>query len=136
LAQAALKIIKRAGYSNAGTVEFILDDDRHFYFLEVNTRLQVEHPLPKCESVLISSGSRSGLAHGQPLSVGQEDIHFRGHAIECRFTRRILRTSIFHPADRSSPQPTGRPLDSGRIEGLRETIDPLDGKYSFSGSSA
>jgi len=76
LAQAALKIIKRAGYSNAGTVEFILDDDRHFYFLEVNTRLQVEHPVTEMRVGLDIVWSRSGFAHGQPLSVGRKTFIF------------------------------------------------------------
>ena len=84
LTQAALKIVKRAGYSNAGTVEFILDEDRHFYFLEVNTRLQVEHPVTEMRVGLDIVWEQITLAHGQPLSVSQDGIHFRGHAIECR----------------------------------------------------
>ena len=84
LTQAALKIIERAGYSNAGTVEFILDEDGRFYFLEVNTRLQVEHPVTEMRVGLDIVWEQIRLAHGQPLSVRQEDIHFSGHAIECR----------------------------------------------------
>jgi acetyl-CoA carboxylase biotin carboxylase subunit len=84
LAQAALKLVKKAGYSNAGTVEFILDEARRFYFLEVNTRLQVEHPVTEMRVGIDIVWEQIRLAHGHPLSVSQEDIQFRGHAIECR----------------------------------------------------
>jgi acetyl-CoA carboxylase biotin carboxylase subunit len=84
MGQAAVQAVRRAGYVNAGTVEFLLDGDGRFYFLEVNTRLQVEHPVTEMITGLDLVREQIRIAAGQPLSVTQADIQGRGHAIECR----------------------------------------------------
>jgi acetyl-CoA carboxylase biotin carboxylase subunit len=71
-------------YANAGTFEFIMDPSGHFYFLEVNTRLQVEHPVTECITGIDIVKEQIRVAAGQRLSVRQSEIEFRGHAIECR----------------------------------------------------
>lgn len=73
-----------AQYTSAGTVEFLLDNDRNFYFLEVNTRLQVEHPVTEWVTGIDIVLEQFRVAEGMPLSITQEDIEVRGHAIECR----------------------------------------------------
>ncbi len=103
---AAVNAAKAAGYVNAGTVEFLLDDDGKFYFLEVNTRLQVEHPVTEMVTGLDLVALQFRIAQGEPLPLKQEDIVFRGHAIEVRvcaedpaanFTPQIGRVLRFEP---------------------------------------
>jgi 3-methylcrotonyl-CoA carboxylase alpha subunit len=81
---AAVRIAKAAKYINAGTMEFMLDVDRHFYFLEMNTRLQVEHPVTECVTGLDLVRHQICIAAGEPLGLTQEQISSRGHAIEVR----------------------------------------------------
>ncbi|NOZ61493.1 MAG: acetyl-CoA carboxylase biotin carboxylase subunit [Calditrichaeota bacterium] len=80
----AVKAAKASGYVNAGTVEFLLDHDKKFYFLEVNTRLQVEHPVTELLTGLDLVREQILVAAGEKLSLTQQDVQFRGHAIECR----------------------------------------------------
>ena len=84
LAAAALKIIKKAKYVNAGTVEFLLDKDRKFYFIEVNTRIQVEHPVTEMVTGHDLIKWQLKIASGQPLDLSQKSIRQNGVAIECR----------------------------------------------------
>ena len=84
MGQTAVTAAKASGYVNAGTVEFLLDQDNNFYFLEVNTRLQVEHPVTELITGLDLVREQILIAAGEKLSLGQEDIQFHGHAIECR----------------------------------------------------
>lgn len=81
---AAVRIAKAAGYVNAGTMEFILDDEQHFYFLEMNTRLQVEHPVTEFVTGLDLVRHQLLIADGQPLQLQQAQVGPRGHAIETR----------------------------------------------------
>jgi acetyl-CoA carboxylase biotin carboxylase subunit len=84
LGQAACRVAKAAGYVNAGTVEFLVDADRNFFFLETNTRLQVEHPVTEFVTGIDLVREQLRIAQGEPLGYGQGDIRWRGAAIECR----------------------------------------------------
>ena len=84
MGEAAVRAAKAAGYENAGTVEFILDRDGNFYFIEMNTRIQVEHPITEAVTGIDLIEAQIRIASGDPLGFTQEDITFRGHAIECR----------------------------------------------------
>lgn len=76
--------LKKLGYMNVGTVEFLMDQDYNFYFLEMNTRIQVEHPITEAITGLDLVKMQIMLAAGEKLSLRQEDVEFRGHAIEMR----------------------------------------------------
>jgi acetyl-CoA carboxylase biotin carboxylase subunit len=80
----ALALVRRVGYRNAGTIEFLVDDRRHPYFMEMNTRLQVEHPVTEMVTGLDLVRLQVEIAAGRPLPFRQEDVEQRGHAIECR----------------------------------------------------
>ncbi|HPI94529.1 MAG TPA: acetyl-CoA carboxylase biotin carboxylase subunit [Deltaproteobacteria bacterium] len=84
MGQAAVAAARASGYVNAGTVEFLLDQDGRFYFLEVNTRLQVEHPITEMITGIDLVRQQIEIAAGNPLRLSQEDVVGRGHAIECR----------------------------------------------------
>lgn len=84
MGKAALKIAELAGYTSAGTVEFIADDNGNFYFLEVNKRIQVEHPITEEVTGVDLVKQQILIALGEKLSITQGDVHMRGHAIECR----------------------------------------------------
>ena len=84
MGQAAVAVAKAAGYVNAGTVEFLLDAAGRFYFLEVNTRLQVEHPITEMVTGLDLVALQIAIARGAPLPFSQREVAMRGHAIECR----------------------------------------------------
>ena len=81
---AAVNAAKAAGYTNAGTVEFVLDEQEHFYFIEMNTRIQVEHPVTEMVTGLDLVKEQLRIASHRPLSYKQEDILCQGHAMECR----------------------------------------------------
>jgi acetyl-CoA carboxylase biotin carboxylase subunit len=84
MGEAAIRVAAAAGYSNAGTVEFLVDRNRRFYFLEMNTRLQVEHPVTEMVTGLDLVKFQVEMAAGAPLRISQDDIQFRGSAMECR----------------------------------------------------
>jgi acetyl-CoA carboxylase biotin carboxylase subunit len=84
MGEAAIRAARAAGYYNAGTVEFLVDPDRRFFFLEMNTRLQVEHPITELVTGLDLVKLQVQIACGAPLPFSQEDIQWRGSAIECR----------------------------------------------------
>ena len=80
----AVRAAKAVGYENAGTIEFLLDKHKNFYFMEMNTRIQVEHPVTELVSGLDLIKEQIRVAAGEPLTVSQDDIKLTGHAIECR----------------------------------------------------
>jgi acetyl-CoA carboxylase, biotin carboxylase subunit len=107
---AAVEAAKASGYVNAGTVEFMLDPDNRFYFLEVNTRLQVEHPVTEMTTGIDLVRHQIEIAYGQPLNLSQEDIVARGHAIECRIYAEDPQNNFF-------PSP-------GKIQFMQEPAGP------------
>jgi 3-methylcrotonyl-CoA carboxylase alpha subunit len=84
MGEAAIRVARAVGYTNAGTVEFLVDSDRNFYFLEMNTRLQVEHGVTEMVTGLDIVALQLQIASGERLPFTQPEIPFRGHAIECR----------------------------------------------------
>lgn len=84
MGEAAVKAAKAAGYENAGTIEFLLEKNNKFYFMEMNTRIQVEHPVTEWVTGLDLIKEQIKIASGLPLEYKQEDICLKGHAIECR----------------------------------------------------
>ena len=84
MGKAAIRLAQMANYTSAGTVEFIVDDKGNFYFLEVNKRVQVEHPITEEVTGLDIVKLQIQIAMGEPLKISQSDVTFTGHAIECR----------------------------------------------------
>ena len=84
MGDAAIAIARAVGYDNAGTVEFLLDPDRNFYFIEMNTRIQVEHTVTEQITAIDLVRSQITIAAGQPLEIRQWDVTLQGHAIQCR----------------------------------------------------
>jgi len=82
----AIRAVQQVGYRNAGTLEFLVDEQNRYYFMEMNTRLQVEHPVTEYITSLDLVKEQLRIASGEPLQLKQEDIHPHGHSIECRIT--------------------------------------------------
>ncbi len=84
MGETAVRAARAVGYENAGTIEFLLDKNKEFYFMEMNTRIQVEHPVTEAVTGMDLIKEQIRIADGQPLNIKQEDIRISGHAIECR----------------------------------------------------
>ncbi|QIB28035.1 acetyl-CoA carboxylase biotin carboxylase subunit [Caloranaerobacter azorensis] len=97
MGEAAIKAAKAVGYVNAGTVEFLLDKDKNFYFIEMNTRIQVEHPVTEAVTGIDLIKEQIKIAAGEKLSISQQDITIRGHAIECRINAEDVKEN-FRPS--------------------------------------
>ncbi|HXP78603.1 MAG TPA: acetyl-CoA carboxylase biotin carboxylase subunit [Verrucomicrobiae bacterium] len=134
MGEAAVRLAKEAGYANAGTVEFLVDARRNFYFLEVNTRLQVEHPVTEMVTGLDLVKLQIRIAAGQPLPFSQQDIKLSGHAVECRLYAEDPGNQFFPSPgtilSRRAPSGPGIRLDDGVYEGLTVSTeyDPMLGK--------
>jgi acetyl-CoA carboxylase biotin carboxylase subunit len=131
LGQAAVKAAKSAGYLNAGTIEFLLDEKRNFYFLEVNTRLQVEHPVTEMVTGIDLVREQIRIAAGLPLGFSQKEVSWRGSAIECRIYAEDSANNFIPSVGfiRSYREPGVR-VDSGLAAGDEVTVyyDPLIAK--------
>jgi acetyl-CoA carboxylase biotin carboxylase subunit len=134
MGEAAVRLAKEAGYANAGTVEFLVDPARNFYFLEVNTRLQVEHPVTEMVTGLDLVKLQIRVASGELLPFSQEDINFSGHAVECRLYAEDPSNQFFPSPgtilSRRAPSGPGIRLDDGVYEGFTVSTeyDPMLGK--------
>jgi acetyl-CoA carboxylase biotin carboxylase subunit len=84
MGEVAVNACKSIGYSSAGTFEFLLDEDKRFYFMEMNTRIQVEHPVTEMVTLTDIVRNQIRIAEGEPLGYSQDDVIIVGHAIECR----------------------------------------------------
>ena len=84
MGEAAIKAAKVAGYTSCGTIEFLVDSDKNFYFMEMNTRIQVEHPITEERTGIDIVKAQIKIAAGEPLKLKQKDIEFKGHSMECR----------------------------------------------------
>ncbi len=131
---AAVAVARAAGYVNAGTVEFLLDPSGNFYFLEVNTRLQVEHPITEMVVGLDLVRHQIEIASGKPLPFDQKDLSQRGHAIECRIYAEDPARGFIPAAGRilaaGSPTGPGIRYDRGICTGADVPVhyDPILGK--------
>ena len=140
MGEAALNVVRAAGYVNAGTVEFLMDDEQHFYFLEMNTRLQVEHPVTEMVTGIDIVQEQFRIAAGQPLSTSQEEVRLRGWAIECRiYAEDPERNFLPSPGvirKLVEPQGPGVRVDSGVYQGWDVPVhyDPLIAKLVTHGS--
>lgn len=97
MGQAAIKACKDIGYSSAGTFEFLLDEDGSFYFMEMNTRIQVEHPVTEMVTLADIVYNQIRIARGEQLSFKQEEVQITGHSIECRINAEDPETFVPSP---------------------------------------
>ena len=136
MGEVAVRAAQAVDYVGAGTVEFLLDADQNFYFLEMNTRLQVEHPITELITGLDLVAWQLRVADGQALPFGQEDLEIRGHAIECRIYAEDpydnFRPSPGHVPYLAEPQGPGVRVDSGVYSGATVPVhyDPMIAKLS------
>jgi acetyl-CoA carboxylase biotin carboxylase subunit len=130
----AIQAARAVDYANAGTVEFLVDKDRNFYFLEMNTRLQVEHPVTEAVTGMDIVAEQIRVAYGLPLSRKQEDIRWRGAAIECRINSEDPYNGFLPSTGRitltRTPTGPGVRIDTGVYAGFEITpyYDPLISK--------
>jgi acetyl-CoA carboxylase biotin carboxylase subunit len=127
MGETAVRVAKAADYTNAGTVEFLVDEQKNFYFLEVNARLQVEHPVTELVTGLDLVHLQIRIAAGEALRLRQEDIALRGHAIECRVYAEDPDNNYFPSPGTITRllQPSGPGIrrDSGVYEGWTVPMD-------------
>jgi len=141
LCQAAVRLAAAVQYTNAGTVEFLVGPEGDWYFLEMNTRLQVEHPITELVTGIDIVHQQLRVARGEPLAFTQEDVQQRGHAIECRlyaedpahgFLPATGRIHVLH-----EPHGPGRRIDSGIAlhQEITPYYDPILAKLSSYGAT-
>ena len=104
MGEAAIKAVKASSYTSCGTVEFLVDSDRNFYFMEMNTRIQVEHPITEMRTGIDIVKEQIKIAAGEKLKIKQKNVQFKGHSIECRINAE-------NPRKKFRPSP-------GKITGL------------------
>jgi len=141
MGEAAVRIGREAGYTSAGTIEFLVDKDLNFYFLEMNTRIQVEHPVTELVTGIDIVEEQILIASGHKLRTGQEDIKQKGHAIECRIYAEDP-SNNFQPSPGKmslykEPGIPGIRLDTGVTAGteIKSSFDPMIGKLVVCGAN-
>jgi acetyl-CoA carboxylase biotin carboxylase subunit len=127
MGEAAVKLARAGNYANAGTLEFLVDTDRRFYFLEMNTRLQVEHPVTEMVTALDLVKLQIHVACGDAFPFAQENIELRGHAMECRIYAEDPDNN-FYPSpgkivSRRAPSGPGIRVDDGVYDGWTVPLD-------------
>ncbi|MFH1943702.1 MAG: acetyl-CoA carboxylase biotin carboxylase subunit [bacterium] len=131
MGEAAVEVVRATGYTNAGTVEFLLDEDRNFYFLEVNARIQVEHPITEMVAGVDLVKWQIRIAAGEPLDLSQEHLHQCGHAIECRIYAEEPANHFLPSLGKvlflKNPEGPGIRVDSGIYSGCEVSMyyDPI-----------
>jgi acetyl-CoA carboxylase biotin carboxylase subunit len=141
MGQAAIALAHAADYSNVGTVEFLLDKEKNFYFLEMNTRLQVEHPVTELVSGVDIVKEQLRISSGRTMRYRQEDIEIKGWALECRINTEDPYDNFLPSTGRITglhePTGPGVRVDSGIYEGFEVSLyyDPLISKLSVWGES-
>ena len=131
MGEIAVRAAQAAGYTNAGTIEFLADQSGNFYFLEMNTRLQVEHPVTELVTGLDLVQWQIRIAAGEKLPFAQQDVELRGHAMECRIYAEDPENSYFPSPGKittlAEPSGPGIRVDSGVYEGWNVPLeyDPL-----------
>jgi acetyl-CoA carboxylase biotin carboxylase subunit len=127
MGEVAVKVAQAADYTNAGTVEFLVDPQKNFYFLEMNTRLQVEHPVTELTTGLDLVHLQIRIASGEKLPFTQSDVEIRGHAIECRIYAEDPDNNYFPSPGKITlllaPSGPGIRRDSGMYEGWTVPMD-------------
>src|SRR5690606_31834229 len=122
MGRVSVEAMKRIGYNNVGTIEYLLDEQGRFYFMEMNTRIQVEHPVTEQVTSIDLVREQIRLASGLPLRWKQEDIVMRGHSIECRINAEDPLTFAPWPGEITSyavPGGYGVRIDSAAYENYR-----------------
>jgi acetyl-CoA carboxylase biotin carboxylase subunit len=141
IGEAALRIARAVNYANAGTLEFLADQNGRFYFLEMNTRLQVEHPVTECVTGVDLVRWQIRIAAGERLTLRQEDIRWSGSAIECRVYAEDPENNFFPSAGRlthyAEPSGPGVRVDGGVYPGWTVPLeyDPLLAKLTVWGDT-
>lgn len=139
MGETAARAAKAIGYKNAGTIEFLVDKDLNFYFMEMNTRIQVEHPVTEMVTGIDLIKEQIKIAYGEPLKLKQEDIVLRGHAIECRINaENPYKNFMPSPGEIKNlfiPGGNGVRLDSGVYQGYKipPVYDSMIGKLIVHG---
>jgi len=127
MGEVAVRVAKAAGYANAGTVEFLVDAQKNFYFLEMNTRLQVEHPVTELVTGWDLVHLQIRIANGERLPFTQQDVRLRGHAMECRIYAEDPDNNYFPSPGKITlllaPSGPGIRRDSGMYEGWTVPVD-------------
>jgi acetyl-CoA carboxylase biotin carboxylase subunit len=141
MGERAVALARAVGYASAGTVEMIVDADRRFYFLEMNTRLQVEHPVTELVTGIDIVAEQVRVACGEPLGFAQDDVALRGHAIECRIYAEDADAGFVPAIGRLGlvrfPAGAGVRVDHGVVEGqqVSASFDPMIAKLAVRGAT-
>ena len=131
MGEAACEVARAVGYANAGTIEFLLDADKNFYFLEVNARVQVEHPVTELVTGVDIVKTQLAIAAGEKLPFAQKDLGQRGHAVECRIYAEDPAANFLPSAGKilflREPRGPGVRLDGGIYDGYEVPVhyDPI-----------